>query len=440
MTLRRLLPTLLLPLVLAAAAAATDLSGTVTNKTTGKPAAGAQVILLKLAEGMDEAGRTKVDARGHYKIALDNDSTPHLVRVVFQDVTYHKQAPPGSTTADVDVYDAAPQVAGVGTSMNIVRLEPQGGQLNVMELYAVKNQSSPPRTQMSDRTFSVTLPAGAQIDTALIASPGGLPINGSPIPGKKPGEFGFMFPLRPGETRFQIAYHLPYSGSADWKPKVTGTLEHFVVMVPKEVTLTPADPALFEAMPDEQGANVRVATNVDAAKNVAFKISGTGAFPPDTQNPQSPGPVGGGGGVMAGGQAQAQGGAERPGGGLGAPINTPNPLQQYMWWILGGFVALLAGGAWFFYRQPELMEMEAEATPAALKQTRVVAARAAQPATPGARAAGNGRSGLVLDALKEELFQLETERASGKLSDADYKKYKAALDVTLQRALARQKN
>ena len=30
-----------------------------------------------------------------------------------------------------------------------------------------------------------------------------VPINGSPIPGKKPGEYAFMFPLRPGETRFQ---------------------------------------------------------------------------------------------------------------------------------------------------------------------------------------------------------------------------------------------
>jgi 5-hydroxyisourate hydrolase-like protein (transthyretin family) len=438
MNLRRLLPALLLTFALAAAAGATDLTGTVTNKTTGKPAAGAEVILLKLAEGMDEAGRTKVDARGRYKIALDNDATPHLVRVVFQDVTYHKQAAPGTTTADVDVYDAAPKVAGVRTSMNIVRLEPQSGQVNVMELYAVKNESSPPRTQMSDRTFEVTLPAGAQIDTALIASPGGLPINGSPIPGKKPGEFGFMFPLRPGETRFQIAYHLPYSGSADWKPKVTGTLEHFVVMVPKDVQLTPADPSLFQAMPDEQGANVRVATNVDPAKNVAFKISGTGTFPPDTQNPQSPGPVGGEAMAGGGAQAQAQGGAERPGGGLGAPINSPNPLQQYMWWILGGFVALLAGGAYFFYRQPEIADEEE--APVALKQTRVVAARAAQPTAPAARAAGNGRSGLVLDALKEEMFQLETERASGKISAEEYRKHKEALDLTLQRALARQKN
>ncbi len=47
---------------------------------------------------------------------------------------------------------------------------------------------------------------------------------------------------------------------------------------------------------------------------------------------------------------------------------------------------------------------------------------------------------MILEALKEELFQLEVELQQGSISQADYQKAKAALDQTLQRALARKKS
>jgi hypothetical protein len=39
--------------------------------------------------------------------------------------------------------------------------------------------------------------------------------------------------------------------------------------------------------------------------------------------------------------------------------------------------------------------------------------------------------------MKEELFQLETERLQGKISDADYQQAKGALDLTMKRAIER---
>ena len=47
------------------------------------------------------------------------------------------------------------------------------------------------------------------------------------------------------------------------------------------------------------------------------------------------------------------------------------------------------------------------------------------------------KSAMILEALKEELFQLEVERKQGKISQDDYEKAKAALDQTLDRALKR---
>ena len=53
-----------------ASAAAQTLTGTVTNGTTNKPAAGDEVILINLANGMDVAGSTKADTAGKFSFKL----------------------------------------------------------------------------------------------------------------------------------------------------------------------------------------------------------------------------------------------------------------------------------------------------------------------------------------------------------------------------------
>ncbi|MFZ0564132.1 MAG: carboxypeptidase regulatory-like domain-containing protein, partial [Terriglobales bacterium] len=94
----------ILALTLATSAAQT-LTGTVTNGTTNKPAAGDEVILINLANGMDVAGTTKADSNGKFSFPLTGAPGPHLIRAVHQGVTYHQMAPPGVNTADVNVYD-----------------------------------------------------------------------------------------------------------------------------------------------------------------------------------------------------------------------------------------------------------------------------------------------------------------------------------------------
>jgi hypothetical protein len=49
----------------------------------------------------------------------------------------------------------------------------------------------------------------------------------------------------------------------------------------------------------------------------------------------------------------------------------------------------------------------------------------------------SGRSS-ILDALKEELFQLELDHKAGSITEDEYQKAKGALDQTLARALKRQ--
>jgi hypothetical protein len=45
---------------------------------------------------------------------------------------------------------------------------------------------------------------------------------------------------------------------------------------------------------------------------------------------------------------------------------------------------------------------------------------------------------MLMEGIKEELFQLEVERRQGTISQAEYEQAKSALDQTLDRALKRE--
>ncbi len=54
-------------LFLACPVFAGTVTGTVTNGTTGKPAAGVEMILIQLQGTMQPVANTKTDAEGHYR-------------------------------------------------------------------------------------------------------------------------------------------------------------------------------------------------------------------------------------------------------------------------------------------------------------------------------------------------------------------------------------
>jgi hypothetical protein len=409
-------------LVVGAFASAETLTGTVKNGTTGKPAAGDDVVLLSLSQGMQESDRTRTDASGKFRLKLDDASSPHLVRVIHQGVTYHRMAPPGSTSVEAEVYDVVKKVDALGVTADVMRLQAQGNELQGIRLFAVNNTSDPPRTQMNDQNFEFYLPEGAQIDTSLAKTAGGQPVSSAPVPQKEKNRYAFIFPLRPGETQFQVAFHLPYSGAASIDPKALYPAQHFVVMLPKSMQFMPAAGAPFQSMQDPQQSDsvVQVASNTQVGQPLAFKISGTGTLPTESSGGTTSAGAEGGGATA--------GRDSRPGGGLGPPIDAPDPLEKYRWYILGGFAVVLAAGAIYIAGRSKT----AQVPDFALADVELP-----QP-VPAAKPAPAGRSGLLLEALKEELFQLEVEHKQGRISQQEYEKARAALDQTLSRAVKRE--
>jgi hypothetical protein len=433
-----------LVLLLAAFASAQTLTGTVKNSTTGKPAAGDDVVMFKLGQGMEESGRTKTGAKGQFSFKLDDAQAPHLIRAIHQDVTYHRMAPPGTTSVAIEVYDVAKKVDGIQVVADIMRVQAGQGQIAVTREFGVQNTSSPPRTQMNERNLEFYVPDGAQVidDSATATTEGGNPLKSAPVPEGEKNRYSFIFPLRPGLTRFEVTYQLPYSGSANIDPKSIYPLEHFVVMLPKAMQFTAAaSSAGFKLInyPNEPDAGVQVASNTAPGQNLAFKISGEGTL----EAGQESGAQGSGEGGQSSAGAPGAQSSNRPGGGLGPPIDAPDPLQKYRWQILGGFAAvLIIGGVYVGSRQqaaaralkrqpagssmPVAMQEEDDYAPAEVAATSAGRSSVARPTS------------MLMEGIKEELFQLEVERKQGLISQAEYEKAKSALDQTLDRALKRE--
>jgi len=145
-----------------------------------------------------------------------------------------------------------------------------------------------------------------------------------------------------------------------------------------------------------------VARNAAPGQTLEFTIAGSGSIPRDSQDGQTP--------SSDSGAANAA-----PGGGLGSPIATPDPLSKFKWWILSGLALVMAAGAAFLLGKPAKMDAVTQAVSTA-------------PAS---------KNAALLDALKEELFALESEKLAGTLGPEEYAETKTALETVLKRALKR---
>jgi len=407
-------------------AQAATVTGTVTDKTTNKPAVGDAVTLLEPMSGMSEVGHATTNAQGRYSLNLPG-SNPYLVRVTHQGAEYFIAAPQGGGTGDISVYDVAAKVEGITIAEHVTGIETDNGQLRVVERYDIHNASSPARTQWSKQSFEVILPEDAVVGDASAQRPGAssLPTSVKLNPVGAKGHYAFDFPIQPDQeakgTLFQVQYNLPYSsGKYSFHSLVTLPADTVWVVLPKAMTFAGGNGAGFESSLQDPTVQTFLARNVAPGKAIEFSVSGTGSFARDDQNGQ--------GGQPSDNGPEAGAPGNQPGGGIGQPINTPDPLSKYKWWILGALAVLLAAAAAFLLRKPE--------------GAGTAAGTIAEPGIPPAysvpRLAGTSpaaKNAALLNALKEELFALESEKIAGTLAANEYAEQKAALETVLRRAL-----
>lgn len=392
-------------MVCSLAAAADTLKGVVQNSTTNKPSAGDEVTLKKIGNGMEDVAKTKTNARGEFTFNVPPAQQPYLVWVQHQGVTYTQAALPGGVPVAVRVFDAAASIKEISVLDHAIAIQTSedGSTLSGEEFFTVGNQSNPPRTLTGKQTLEFYLPEGASITESSVQS-GKTQLKAAVVPAGEKNKFAFVFPIRPGQTQFHVLYTVPYSGKLEIDPRSDLPTQTLMVAAPDSIKFAASDSSVYENKTNAQFKNVNffIAKNVTPKQKVAFAISGKGEMPREQEQASAPGSGG------------ARGEPAGPGGGLGLPNERPDPLHSGQWLFLGVLSLFLAAGGVFVYTSNQNV------------------AATAGPAIP------QDRSTLLMEAMKEEIFQLESDRLNGKINPQDYQTAKAALDKTLQRAVQRQ--
>jgi hypothetical protein len=303
-------------------------SGTVMNQTTGKPQPKANVTLFKVGGGMQPLKTVQSDAEGKFNVDLTPQG-PSLVQVAWDGVTYNTMVPPGtpSTGLTLNVFDVTKQPSTAKITQHMVLLEPSDSALQVSESLFAVNESKTTYSDPANGSFRFYLPAAANGDVSVtINEPQAI------IPLQRPAEktstanvYKVNFPIKPGETRFDVSYRLPKTET--FSSRILHKEGATRMVAPVGVTLTGDGITPL-------GTEPRTKATIYEVKPPDYKVSiaGTGSLRPaadsGTSGDDSDDPSGGGNSIS---QIQA-------------------PLNEKRWVIVSLGLAILMLGLIVLYR------------------------------------------------------------------------------------------
>ena len=252
------------------------ITGTVINRTTGAPEAAATVTLFKFGQGgMEPVTETKTGAQGEFKINQDPAGPgPAMLRVEIDQVNYNRILPPGTPTTGLtlDVFNATRKAEAVKVSKHMIVFEPSaGGTMGVNETFLIDNSGKTTWVDPVNGTLRFYLPAAAQGKLeANGAAPDGMAI---PIPTGKTGApevYTAKFEIKPGETRIDVDYTVPYTAGAVYSGRIVSGDDNTYLVAPEGVTIEGAG---LQDLGDEP----RTHAHIFGLNATAYKIKLSGA-------------------------------------------------------------------------------------------------------------------------------------------------------------------
>lgn len=301
------------------------------------------------------------------------------------------------TTADAKVASAGAGADGLSIDEYILAIDKAaGGTLRVGEQIVVRNAGSPAGAPGHRRAFEVILPSDATLLRADVTPPGAqAPVAVKLQPEAEKGHFAFDYALGPDRngagTSFRLAFSVPYAGdSYTFHPQLTLPAARVWVALPRAMGFRGA---AFRKVPDAT-VQTYLAVTVPPAVALEFTVSGVGVMPGTDQDTDQGTDQDTDQGTA---NQQQQSGGER------------DPLSRYKGWILCALGLGLVLVALFLLRRP--------------------AAASAAPEVGVATAHAHRER---LQALKDELFTLETDKLAGRLTEAQYGVLKARLEQKLR--------
>ncbi|PYV13730.1 MAG: hypothetical protein DMG07_13555 [Acidobacteria bacterium] len=258
------------------------IEGKLVNQTDPKIVpSGVEIDVIQLGAGMSVVKSAVSDARGQFRIEGLPTGGPLLVRANYQSVNYHgRVAFSGDTRASVEitVFETTTSWKGIRAERVLLGFQNDGEHLRALETYTFVNQTEPKRTFMSlEGTFRFSKPEGiAEVPQMTATGPGAaMPLRQSPLESADGKSYYSLYPLRPGNTKFEVEYTLPYhERSYTFRKKFFQDLESFQVGVsPRDMSVSGAGLAKVH---DEEKKNIAVYSGgpAKAGAEIAWTFSG----------------------------------------------------------------------------------------------------------------------------------------------------------------------
>ena len=205
---------------LAPAARAGTVTGTVRNGTTGKAAAGVDMILIQLQGGMQPVATTKTDAQGHY--SFDNPTLGNCADADPRCLSGRELSRAGDAGAS---HGGCGSVRANGQSECFQRDRSRNRRAAaaLRGLRLARNSTSRIRRSRRSRTFARTAhsssrcPMARSLDNVSAAGSAGMPVIQSTID-KGKNKSAIAFPFRPGDNERANFVPAAVSGQSDEAP------------------------------------------------------------------------------------------------------------------------------------------------------------------------------------------------------------------------------
>ena len=308
-----------LGLLLAIAPAFAAVDGVVVNGTTGQPQANTVVMLIQPTQaGMQNLGTTKTDAQGKFSFDNNDAQGPRLIQAIFDGVQYNKMVPPGmpSTGVQIPVFASTTKAGTARETQHFIVLQPGDKEMTVSEGLLYVGDSA--LTYYDPVNGSVRFYVPPQVDSPIsvtVNPAGGMPIQRPALKTNLPNIYKIDYPVRPGETRFDLNYTVPTASPMIFSDQLLHADAASNLVVPNGVTVKSDELDLVGQEPKTQASIYRI-------KSASFKVEvdGTGALQPQSE-----------GSGDDNGQPQVQ--------------EVKPRIYESMYWILGMAFAILGLGS-----------------------------------------------------------------------------------------------
>jgi 5-hydroxyisourate hydrolase-like protein (transthyretin family) len=260
--------------------------GTVINQTTGKPAKDATVTLYKLGQAGPEALQSvHTDAQGKFTIQQDVQGGPHNLQATYEGVTYVHILRPGMPASGVtlEVYDASKQPGEAKVAQHFFILQPSRGQMVVSEVFLYRNGGKVAYNDPANGTLKFYLPPAAKGEVKVQAKgPNGMPLQQLAQKTGKPDVYKVDFPVRPGETQFEVNYMVPYTSPGRFGSKDLVGSADMMLVAPTGVDLKGDGVEFAREEP-------RTQAKIYTAKKAGFEVEISGQMQASEQQSDSGG-------------------------------------------------------------------------------------------------------------------------------------------------------